>query len=190
MTERIIILGEHDSPTQLRLATILKQLFVENQVGSIEIQTTRTWLKQLEIDANPSEFNRAAFNLVFDLSADSSLRPAIDSTGCLHVILGGFLNGYLQPFSQATGMWEVAQRVPHTDFVIVSPSGAYGLTTWLHASLPTMRTWQQNQQQLIAACAEYTSLWWQKCQPSQRAERFAALVECRGITAVSSDTEN
>jgi hypothetical protein len=61
MTERIIILGEHDSPTQLRLATILKQLFVENQVGSIEIQTTRTWLKQLEIDANPSEFNRAAF---------------------------------------------------------------------------------------------------------------------------------
>lgn len=186
MTERIIILVGHDSPAQLRLATNLKQLFVENQVGGIEIQTTKTWLKQLEIDADPSAFNRAGFNIIFDLSADSSLRPAIDSTGCLHVILGGFLNGYLQPFGQASGIWEVAQRVPHTDFVIVSPLGAYGLTTWLHASIPTMRTWQQNQQQLIAACAEYTSLWWQKCQRSQRAERFAALVECRGITVARS----
>jgi hypothetical protein len=88
MTERIIILVGHDSPAQLRLATNLKQLFVENQVGGIEIQTTKTWLKQLEIDADPSAFNRAGFNIIFDLSADSSLRPAIDSTGCLHVILG------------------------------------------------------------------------------------------------------
>lgn len=186
MNDDIVILISQDNTIQMRLAMRLEQLFVEKKVGRVEVYTTKTWQDHLFLKTGSPPHARSGFNVVIDLSADTTNWDRISSAGYLPIVLGGYLNMYLQPFCQASGIREVGDRSPNTDFVIVSPGRANSLNVWLHVSLPTLRTWQQNQQQLLAACADYTAHWWQRCRHSKKALRLGAVVECRGVSIARS----
>jgi hypothetical protein len=183
----MILISPHE-PAQVKLAIALKKSLNKVGIKATDPQTSRQWIEQQSERNAEMTITRVDPKLVFDLSGMST-----DSTGVCdpnddYVVLGGFSQGRVQPISQASGIQEVAVGCPHTDLAIVSRTGAGDWTTWLHASIPTMRSWRLNQQQLIAAAAEYAALWLGRCYRTKRLIRLGKRTQCLGLSTAKTST--
>lgn len=181
MRQTVLILISPDDPVQKRLASELNYCLIKDDVNLFVPRIISQYFDQ-QSDLNDEIFTLAGQQLVIDLGAMSSTSAHFRDPHYQYFILGGFSQGHVQPFSEASGIQEVAEGCPHTDLAIASQTGAGDWTIWLHASIPTMRIWRKNQQQLITAAAEYAAFWLRKCCIAKRYLKLGRPTECLGLS--------